>query len=510
MGLVANLIERRSTLAAPADWLRESLLGPRGATGRRVGAEQALTLGAVYACVSLISETIASLPWHTYRRLSGGGRDKATTHAIYALLHDDANPQMTSFEFRDAMNGHLELWGNAYAEIEVDEGNRPIALWPLRPDRMVVNTAGGQERRLSYQYTVPSGRSLFIPSERMLHYRGLSPDGLVGYSRISLAREAFGLGLGLEEYASRFFGNDARPGGVLEHPGKLSDDAAQRLKTRWEAAHRGLSNAHRVAVLEEGVSWKSIGIPPQDAQFLESRSFQRGEIASWFRVPPHMIGDVDKTSSWGTGVEQQSIGFVTYTLSTRLANLEKRTNRALLLPSERGRYFTEFNVDGLLRGDSASRAAYLHTMRNDGVINANEWRALENMNPQEGDQGDDYLVPLNLVPADLLRDVALPTDIPGPRPSTTVTPVAPAGQPGGQPGGPSTKPALPAPTKTPATPAMPAAMPSAAKRDYSCRKCRRLLFRSDAERGRIETVCPERTCKELQTVLLGGEQAAAR
>lgn len=483
MGLIARALQSRSTLAAPADWLREALIGPRTSSGIVVSTEAALSVGTVYACVSLIAETIASLPWPLFQSTANGDRRRATRHPLYRLLHDRANPEMTSFNWRECMVGHLELWGNAYSEIEFNNAGDPIALWPLRPDRMVVERIGGQERRLKYSYTVPSGRSLVLPPERVLHWAGLSSDGLIGYSRLSLAREAFGLGLAFEQYAARFFGNDSRPGGVLEVPGLMSPDSRQRLKDSWESAHRGLTQAHRVAVLEEGVSWKAVGIPPQDAQFLESRKHQRSEIAAWFRVPPHMIGDVEKSTSWGTGIEQQGIGFVTYTLSTRLKRIEQATNQSLLPETDWTRYFSEFIVDGLLRGDSASRASFLQILRQNGVINAEQWARLENIEPPPGEQGSAYLVPANMVPLDQLLNP--------PEPPPPPTPAA-----------------LPTSEPEPSTNGASGTNGRASRleeRTYTCRKCGHPLFSSADERGKITTRCPARECRTFQTVLVGAQ-----
>jgi phage portal protein BeeE len=338
------------------------------------------------------------------------------------------------------------------------------------------------ERRLRYTYTLPNGRPFVIPTERVLHLRQRSADGLVGYSPIGEQREAIGLALALEQYAGRFFGNDSRPGGVLEVQGRLSPDAAQRLKTQWETAHQGFSRAYRVAVLEEGVAWKAVGLPPQDAQFLEQRKFQRGEIASIFRVPPHMIGDVERATSWGSGIEQQSIGFVQYTLGPRLKRIEARADQSLLAPEEADRYYSEFAVDGLLRGDSRSRAQLLQTMRQNGVLNADEWRALENLNALPDGQGQVYLAPANLIPLEQMTAPAAPP--PAATPPATLT-AGTNGTPSGSP---------PAPT------------PRASRgeeRTYACRACGHPLFSSADERGRITTICPDRRCREHQTVLVG-------
>ena len=395
MGILTSLFERRvsvSDLKNPQYWLLEALSAGTGtATGKTISVEGSLAFVPVYACVRLLATSIASLPLPVYRRLPGGGKERDAGHPLYPLLHDQPIPEMTSCEMRQAMVGHLMLWGNAYANIERGADGRPIALWPLRPDRMRVERSP-RTGQLLYRYSVPGGEERVLLADEVMHWRGLSSDGQIGYSPISLAREAVGMGLSAEEYAARFFGNDSRPGGILKTPNKLTPESANASKESWQAAHGGLTNAHRVAVLQEGLEWQSIGIPPKDAQFLELRQFQRTEIAMLFGVPPHMIGDTERSTSWGTGIEQQGIGFVTYTLRPWLVAIEQRIKADLFLQAERETWFAEFLVDGLLRGDAKGRAESLAIQRQNGVINADEWREIENRNPLPDGQGAIYLV----------------------------------------------------------------------------------------------------------------------
>ncbi len=366
------------------------------ATGKSVSEKSSLQCLAVFACVRLLTETIASLPLFIYRRLEGGGKERDPKHPLFAILHDSPNPLMTSMAYREALVGHIELWGNHYSYIERNNGGRVVGLWPLRPDHMA-DIKRVDTYRLEYLYRLPSGEPRILSQAEVLHIRGLSHDGIIGYSPIQQAREAIGLAQAGEEYGARFFGNNSRPDGVLEAPGKIGDP--KRLKELWEEAHRGLENAHRVAVLEEGVKWAAIGIPPKDAQFLELRAFQLNEIARLFRIPPHMVGDTEKSTSWGTGLEQQSIGFVTYSLVPRLVRIEQQLHKDLLTPAEAQIWFVEHLVAGLLRGDLESRYRAYQIARQNGWLNADEIREIENMNPIPGEAGGEYWMPANFVVA---------------------------------------------------------------------------------------------------------------
>ena len=358
-------------------------------SGKSVNEKSALQTTAVYACVRILAETIASLPLHTYR-YSPGGKEKALDHPLYYLLHSEPNPEMTSFVFRETLMGHLLLWGNAYAQIIRDGRGRVLGLYPLLPSKMLVNRT--DQGILYYQYE-KDGRIYFLPDTDVLHIPGLGFDGLVGYSPIAMAKNAIGMAIATEEYGAKFFANGASPGGVLEHPGVVKDPG--KIRESWNAVYQGSGNAHRVAVLEEGMKFQPIGIPPEQAQFLETRKYQLNEIARIFRIPPHMIGDLEKSSF--SNIEQQSLEFVMYTLDPWVIRWEQAIQRALLSGGEKRQYFVKFNVDGLLRGDYQSRMNGYAVGRQNGWLSANDIRELENLNrisPELG--GDLYLINGNM------------------------------------------------------------------------------------------------------------------
>jgi len=358
-------------------------------SGKAVNERTAMQTTAVYACVRILAETIASLPLHTYK-YTASGKEKDMGHQLYYLLHDEPNPEMTSFVLRETMMSHLLLWGNAYAQIIRDGRGKVLGLYPLLPDRMTVNrTTDGQ---LYYEYRKDTGYAILRP-EDVLHIPGLGFDGLIGYSPIAMAKNAIGMAIATEEYGAKFFANGANPGGVLEHPGVVKDPA--RIRESWNSVYQGSSNAHRVAVLEEGMKFQPIGIPPEQAQFLETRKFQINEIARIFRIPPHMIGDLEKSSF--SNIEQQSLEFVKYTLDPWVVRWEQAMQRALLSPAEKKDYFIKFNVDGLLRGDYQSRMNGYAVGRQNGWMSANDIRELENQNriPEELG-GDLYLINGNM------------------------------------------------------------------------------------------------------------------
>jgi HK97 family phage portal protein len=392
MGLLSRLLEQRSSARYPPQWLLEAVRGGVDTSaGISVSPSTSLQSTAVFACVRILAESVASLPLILYERLERG-KQRATGHPLYFILHDLPNPEMTSMEFREVLMGHLALWGNAYCEIVADGSGRVLELWPLRPDRMQVLRENGN---LIYKYSLPSGGTVLLRNDQVMHIRAFGTDGVLGLSPIALARQAVGLSLATEEFGARFFGNGARPGIVLQHPGRLSEEAVRRLRMSWEDRHQGLSNAHRIAILEEGMSVAQVGIPPEDAQFLETRRFQVTEIARIFRVPPHMLADLERATF--SNIEHQSIEFVTHTVRPWLVRWEQAINRDLILPRERGRYFAEFLVDGLLRGDIESRYRAYSIARQNGWLSANDIRELENMNPIDG--GGVYLIPMNMVPA---------------------------------------------------------------------------------------------------------------
>lgn len=368
----------------------------RSASGKNVNEFTAMQTTAVYACVRILAESIASLPLHVYE-YKGQGKERVSEHPLYGLLHDSPNPEMTSFIFRETAMTHLLLWGNAYAQILRDGMGRVVGLYPLLPNRMSVDR--DEQGEIVYTY-MPSNDSnphvtqqVKLHRQDVLHIPGLGFDGLVGYSPIAMARNAVGMTLACEEYGSAFFANGARPGGVLKHPGVLKDPS--KLRKSWQAVYGGTANTGKVVVLEEGVDYQQISIPPEEAQFLETRKFQIDEIARLYRVPPHMIGDLDKSSF--NNIEQQSLEFVKYTLNPWVVRWEQSLQKALLSPAEQKRYFMKFNVDGLLRGDYQSRMAGYAVGRQNGWLSANDIREMENMNPIPDEEGGNlYLINGNM------------------------------------------------------------------------------------------------------------------
>ncbi len=364
-------------------------------SGKPVDENTAMQMTAVYSCIRILSEAVASLPLGLYRYNDTGGKERALNHPLYKLLHDEPNPEMTSFAFRETLMGHLLLWGNAYAQIIRNARGEVLALYPLMPNKMTVDR--DCHGRLYYLYqrttddtpTLGNGQQVYLRPEDVLHIPGLGFDGLVGYSPIAMAKNAVGLAIATEEYGAKFFANGAAPGGVLEHPGVVKDPA--RVRESWNAVYQGSSNAHRVAVLEEGMKYTPIGISPEQAQFLETRKFQINEIARLFRVPPHMVGDLEKSSF--SNIEQQSLEFVKYTLDPWVVRWEQSMCRVLLSGSEKADYFIKFNVDGLLRGDYASRMNGYATARQNGWMSANDIRELENLDRIPAELGGDlYLI----------------------------------------------------------------------------------------------------------------------
>ncbi|WP_442952673.1 phage portal protein [Pauljensenia sp. OF14-1SRA] len=375
------------------------LFGPTSA-GRPVTERSAMQMTAVYSCVRILAEAIAGLPLHLYRYKDGGGKEKAIDHSLYRLLHDEPNPEMTSFVFRETLMTHLLLWGNAFAQVVRNGLGEVIGLYPLQPNRMSVGR-DLDSKALYYEYQTtwdePAGEYKIIrltPSD-VLHIPGLGFDGLVGYSPIAMAKNAIGLAQATEDYGASFFANGAAPGGVLEHPGTIKDPS--RVRESWQQTFGGARNGNKVAVLEEGMKYTPISVSPEQAQFLETRKFQLNEIARIFRIPPHMIGDLEKSSF--SNIEQQSLEFVKYTLDPWVIRWEQAITKTLLNPREKQQLFVKFNVEGLLRGDYQSRMEGYAVARQNGWMSANDIRELENLDRIEAaDGGDLYLVNGNMLP----------------------------------------------------------------------------------------------------------------
>ncbi len=369
-------------------------------SGKSVTERSAMQMTAVYACVRILSEAVAGLPLHFYRYKEDGSKEKAIDSNLYHLLHDEPNPEMSSFVFRETLMTHLLLWGNAYAQIIRNGKGEIIALYPLMPNKMSVDR--DENGKLYYTYTrsdcepnAMNGSSVVLEPKDVLHIPGLGFDGLVGYSPIAMAKNAIGLAIATEEFGSKFFANGAAPSGVLEHPGTIKDPS--RVREAWQSQFGGSGNSGKVAVLEEGMKYTPISISPEQAQFLETRKFQINEIARIFRVPPHMVGDLEKSSF--SNIEQQSLEFVKYTLDPWVVRWEQSLSRSLLSEDEKKQYFFKFNLEGLLRGDYQSRMNGYAIARQNGWMSANDIRELEDLDKLSPEQGGDlYLVNGNMLP----------------------------------------------------------------------------------------------------------------
>lgn len=369
-------------------------------SGERVNERTALGLAPVWSAVRLISESIAYLPWRTQRRRADGGRDQARDHPVWKILHDESNPELTAYELVELLTSHVLTWGNGYAEIERDGGGRPIALWMIRPDYVTV-VRRDREKFLWVQ--VPGKQSVRLGPGSYLHLRGLGYDGLIGYSPIRMHRENLGLGMAARDYGGMWFGKGGRVPMVIRHPGTLKDTTIAKIRRQWEEVHGSLSQSHRVAILDEGMEAQKVGVPAQESEFINTSKLSVTDVARIFRVPPHMLADLDRATF--SNIEHQQIEYVIFSLGAAwLRRFEQSANRALFTPEERGTFYTKFAVDALLRGDSKSRADALAIRRQNGIINADEWREIDDMNPQPGGQGEVYLVPLNMIPAQSLID----------------------------------------------------------------------------------------------------------
>lgn len=396
MGLLQALrgIGYRATVPDPTSDFWYTPFGGATAAGVPVGPDTALRFSAVYACVRILSEAVANLPIQVFQHLADGGKQPATNHPLYDLLHDEPcrAPRQTAYTFKATAMVHLLLRGNAYAQIVPGPRGPVDQLQLIHPDR--VTPIMGPDNNLVYKVRQPDGSQKTLNNEDVFHMLGMSLDGVTGVSVITYAREAVGLGLAAEGYAARVFSQDATPRGVLKHPSRLSQEAIERLRTTWQQQHGGLGNVHKPAILEEGMDWMPISMTANDAQLIAGRQFQVVDIARWFGVPLHMVQETNRSTSWGAGIEQLSLAFVIYTLMTWLRRWEDTIRQQLIMNPRV--YFAEFNLDALLRGNTVDRYSAYAIGRNWGWLSPNDVRRRENMNPIQG--GDTYMTPLNMVP----------------------------------------------------------------------------------------------------------------
>src|SRR6185295_17286623 len=388
-------------------------------TGLSVTQQTALTYSAFFASVNAISTDVASYPLIHYKRASSGGKDRYTDSRLYRMVHDEPNPEMTSFTMRQMMTAHVLTWGNAYAEIERDQLDRPKYLWPITPDRVTVDRdrSGG----VVYLVAAPSGGvPVPIPAADMLHLPGLGFNGTVGYSVVAMARESIGIGLATEQFGGTFFGNGATFGGVVSYPGARPTELSDKnYREALEGKHQGVQRAHKLLALYNGAKYERMGIPPNDAQFLETRLHQVEEMCRWFRMPPHKIQHLLRSTN--NNIEHQGIEYYTDTTRPWCVRWEQECNRKLISAPERRIQFFEHMIEGALRGDLPSRYAAYAVGRQWGWLSADDVRDKENMNPLPGGIGKVYLLPLNMTPADRISEIidkqVAPTPAPAPPPA---------------------------------------------------------------------------------------------
>jgi len=357
-----------------ASWANlDAFEGRETSAGINITESVALGIPAVYACIRVLTEAIASLPLLTYERFDNGDKERARGFSLFRLLHDAPNPLMTSFELRELLVGHLCLRGNAYCYIERDQGE-VVALWPLHPDKVTVELQG---RELVYKHQSDGAEKIY-PMQDILHIRGLGADGIIGYSPLTLLRDSFGYSKAVQEYSSSYFRNDASPGGILVSPSALSAQSLSDLRQAWETGHSGKRKHHRVAILDNGLEWKSIGVSPQDSQLIESQKFSVVEIARVFRVPLNLVMDYERSTY--SNVTEQNRSFLTHTLQPWLTRIEQAMMKSLLTESEKEKFFIEHLTNGFLRSDTKTRYESYKIAIESGFMTVDEVRQLENMN----------------------------------------------------------------------------------------------------------------------------------
>lgn len=403
--------EARSTLANPPVWLQEFFGGGTKAAGVTVSESTALSASAVFACVRNLAEDLAKLPLITYRRLDPTGKERMPEHPLYRVLHDDPNPEMTAFDFRQAVTASAVLWGGGYAEIEMTGRGDVAYLWPIEPWRVRVDRDSA--KRLVY---IVDGKTTMTADE-LLHLKGFSITGIVGLMIAATGKDSLGLTLAAQKFAASFFANGMNVAGVLSHPGRLGPQGADNLRKSWTDVHGGPDKAHKPAILEEGMTYAKIGTEPNDAQMVETRQFQVEDVARWFRMPPHKIQHLLRSTF--SNIEHQSIEYVTDTLQPWAVKWEQEIGKKLL--ADEPEIFVEHLFEALLRGDTLARAQAFEVQFRNGIVNNDEWRAAENRNPLPNGQGKNFFVPMNMTTIDRAINP------PEPNPETPPEPKNPPG-----------------------------------------------------------------------------------
>lgn len=362
---------------------------PSNDAGVHINHDNALKFSAVWACVRVIAETVSQLRWTVFQQQPDGGKRELETHPAYRVVAVSPNPEMTPFQWRETLLGHVLTYGNAFCEIERDNANRPVACWPLAPDR--VDVLRDENWELLYRYHMPSGGYVDFGPQDILHLAGLGFDGNVGYSVVAMAAQTIGLGRVQEQAGASFWKNGARPGGILTPVGTMTREGRDSITDEWNSMFGGGRNFNRVAMLSHDMKYTPLSIPQEDAQFIDSRKFSIEEICRWYRVPPHKVASLDRATF--SNIEHQSIEFVVDTIVPWAIRFEQEIDSKLIRSSSR-KVYSKVLVQSLLRGDSAARATYYRELRDLGALSINEIRMLEDMNPIDG--GDLRLVPMNM------------------------------------------------------------------------------------------------------------------
>ena len=418
---VIDTIARRAAdwwSVSAASWGGTIPTGEASRTGLAITPESALTLTAYFAAINTIATDVAMLPLKVYRRRQGGGRDEVRDHPVAVLFSGSPDGETTSMRWRQAWVGHTLGHGNGFGEIAFNGAGEPTAVYLMNP-RITKACRHPRNGKLYYQ-TNPGT----LPPRKVLHLGGFGFDGLSGYSPAVLAKEAIGLGLACEAFGSRFFGNGSHLKGVLKTPNKLSETAVKNLRESWGGLHKGLGSKESLgmAVLEHGLEWQSITIPPEDAQFLATRQFQILEIARMFRLAPHKLGDYSQSHL--SNIEASNIDHLSTTIAPWCEQAEQEINRKLFTEDERqAGFYVEHDMRAFLRGDMAARGEFYLRMRDLGAMSPNEIRALENLDPVPG--GDVYLVPLNMTTLEKAGESPDPPAPPDPTPNPAPTPPEP-------------------------------------------------------------------------------------